>query len=99
MSTWNLPPGVTTNDEYINPSDNAREYIAKLRAELKHAKTQYRRALAREQVAALNMGHVVPSAKYVRLHALALRSTQKWLGAIVRAKRSLAIMGADNVDC
>ena len=21
MSTWNLPPGVTTNDEHINPAD------------------------------------------------------------------------------
>lgn len=21
MSTWNLPPGVTTNNEHINPSD------------------------------------------------------------------------------
>ena len=25
MSTWNLPPGVSTNNEHINPSDHDKE--------------------------------------------------------------------------
>ena len=74
---------------------DACRYVVKIAAELKHARSQYRRALAREQVSAINMGHCLPLVRMVRLHALAIESCQKWLGAIVRAKRSLALMGVE----
>lgn len=69
------------------------EYIAKLQGELKHARSQYRMALGREACTKIDMETVLPRAASVRRHALAIASCQKWLGAITRAKRSLAIMG------
>src|SRR5262245_22091939 len=73
------------------------EYIEKTRHELRHANSQYRRALAREQAAAIDMGHVLPRVSAVRAHYLALKSTQKWLHRIIATRRSLALMGVDNV--
>lgn len=84
-----------THPEQAHCDCDACRYVAKLRAELKHARVQMRRARGREQVTAINMGHCLPSIKYVRLHALALASLQKWSHRVLAAKRSLGLMGLD----
>lgn len=73
-------------------------HIAKLVSEWKHARTQYRRAANREQLSAFDMDNcVLPSVAVVRRHALDLASEQKWLGAMVRARRSLRLFDAEHM--
>jgi len=67
------------------------DYIAKLRAELAKARTQYKRARARQRTAEVGMALSL-SVQATRTHYYALQACHKWAGAIIRAQRSLALM-------
>jgi hypothetical protein len=38
MSNWNLPPGVSTSDEHINPSDDTLTRVRRIRSHTGHAR-------------------------------------------------------------
>lgn len=44
MSTWNLPPGVSTNDPHVNPPDIEDEFDVEQEADIQDAIDEAREA-------------------------------------------------------